>query len=203
MKHPSHLSHHKHLRQRSKKSPAFIHTHINLIAMIASIAITIFLAQSSAFSQFILGLGSYRYPMAFVAGIMFVMTFAAPVGGLILTLLAKQMPFALLVAISGMGAVLADYTILKSLNQEFLEEIEDVLNEFHGKKLIHIFQSPMFRWTLPLLVAFIIISPLPDNLAVGLLGMSRIAPHRFAFSSMLFNTVGIVCMIGLFILIQH
>ena len=171
--------------------------------MVVGIAVTIFLAQSSAFSQFILGLGSYRYPMAFVAGVMFVMTFAAPVGGLILTMLSKQMPFGLLVAVSGIGAVLADFTVLKSLNEELLEEIEDILNEFHGKKLIHILQSPMFRWTLPLLVAFIIISPLPDNLAVGLLGMSRIAPHRFALSSLLFNTLGIVCMIGLFILIQH
>lgn len=200
MKHPKHLGHHKHKKYPSV--PPIVHTHLNLISMVVGIGITVFLAQSQAFTDIILGLGMYRYPMAFVAGILFVLSFAAPVGGLILAMLAKQIPFFLLVAISGIGAVLADLTILKSLNEELLEEIEDILNEFHGKKLIHIFQSPVFKWTLPLLVILILVTPFPDEMAIGLLGMSRLATHRFAVSSFLFNSAGIIFMIGLFILIQ-
>lgn len=171
--------------------------------MILSIITTIVLSQSPGFEQYIVHVETFRPLIAVLAGIFFVITFIAPMGGLVLAILAHHMPLWQLILLSGLGAVCADLTILRSLNTELLEEIEDIVNEFHGKKLVHIIHSKMFRWTLPLLVIFIIASPLPESLAVGLLGISRISTHRFAFFSYFLNSLGIIAAIGMFLLINR
>lgn len=199
---PSHLANHRHLT-RKKQLPHTVHTHVNIILMVISIIITIVLSQSSGFEQYIVHFEPFRPLIAVLAGIFFVITFVAPIGGLVLAILAHHMPLWQLILLSGFGAVCADLTILRSLNTELLEEVEDIVNEFHGKKLIHIIHSKVFRWTLPLLVIFIIVSPLPDSLVVGLLGISRVSTHRFAFLSYFLNSLGIVMAIGIFLLINR
>lgn len=198
---PAHLVHHRHLK--TKKQVHKKHTHINLILCAVGLIVTIFLAQGGWLEGVLLIQGIFRYAIIAAAGILFVTTFTAPVGGLMLAILARQTPIWQLILLSGTSAVLADLTILHALNIELLEEIEDIFNEFHGKKLIHIFQSKMFRWTLPLLVILIIVTPVPDDLAIGLLGMSRVSTHKFVLSSYLLNSLGIIGMIFLFLLIHH
>ena len=171
--------------------------------MVIGLVLTVFLSQSHAFTGFILSLLPYKSVVAAAAGVLFVTSFTAPIGGLILSQLIPHFQFYQLVLISGITAVIADLAILHFLNEELLEEIEDIFNEFHGKKLSSIFHSRLFRWTLPLLVIFIIATPLPDDLAVGLLGISRVSPHRFAASSYIINTLGILGMISLFLLIHR
>ena len=202
MKHaPTHLARHRHLRR--PKQPHKRHTHINLILCGIGLIVTVWLAQGNGLETALSGLGMYRFVVIAAAGILFVTPFTAPIGGLMLSILAKQTPIWQVIALSGASAVAADMTILHALNTELLEEIEDIFNEFHGRKLIHIFHSKMFRWTLPLLVIFIIATPLPDDLAIGLLGISRVSAHRFVLSSYMLNSLGIIGMIGLFLLIHR
>lgn len=198
---PAHLVHHRHLKTKNQRQKK--HTHINLILCAVGLIFTVFLAQRGWLEGILLVPGAYRYAIIAAAGVLFVTTFTAPIGGLMLAILVKQTPIWQVVLLSGVSAVLADLTILHALNIELLEEIEDIFNEFHGKKLIHIFQSKMFRWTLPLLVILIIITPVPDDLAIGLLGISRVSTHKFALSSYLINSIGIIGMIFLFLLIHY
>jgi len=125
------------------------------------------------------------------------------IGSLILIILHDVMPFWELIALAGLGAVIADLTILHVLNDELLEEIEDIINEFHGKTLVHIFHSRAFRWTLPVLAIIIIVTPIPNNLAMGLLGISRLNAHKFALHSYIINSLGLIGMIGLLLLVGH
>lgn len=160
--------------------------------MIIGVIATYIFSQSEWFISMVLHLGNYRYLASVIAGILFVTTFTATTGALMLTILVKLVPWWELVILAGAGAVIADMTILNVVRNDLLEEIEDILNEFHGKKLIHIFHTKAFRWTLPVIGAIIIASPLPDELGVGLLGISKIKPHHFAFLSYVLNTVGIL-----------
>ena len=187
---PTHLARHRHLKE--SKQPHKKYTHMNLFLMGIGVVATYYLSQSDWFISLVLHLGNYRYLASIIAGILFVTTFTATTGALMLTILINLVPWWELVLLAGAGAVIADMTILNMVKNDVLEEIEDILNEFHGKKLIHIFNTKAFRWTLPVIGAIIIASPLPDELGVGLMGISKIKPHHFAFLSYLLNTVGIL-----------
>ena len=167
------------------------HTHINLLLSGLGIVAAVMLSRSPQFAELMLQLGSYRYLGAFVAGILFVCTATTGIGAVMLVVLAKQLPILTLCLTAGLGAVLADLVMFRVVKDGLLEELEDIYNQLHGRKLSHIFHSKAFRWTLPVLGAIIIASPLPDELGVGLMGISKLSVPRFAVLSWILNSIGI------------
>lgn len=189
MKPPSHIKHHRHLKQKNFRPKK--HTHTNLIFIGIGIVVTVILAKTPAFTNLLLGLGQYSYVGAVVAGMLFVLTPTATTGALMLAILSKVLPLWALIVLSGVGAMIADIVMLQFVESDLLEEIEDILNQVHGRKLIHIFHTKALRWTLPVLGAVIIASPLPDELGVGLMGITKISPWRFSVLSWVLNSAGI------------
>ena len=53
-------------------------------------------------------------------------------------------------------------------------------------------RSRYIAWTLPIIGVFILASPLPDELGVSLLGISKISEAKFIFISYVSNAVGIL-----------
>lgn len=192
-----HVRHHRHPKQfRHKK-----HTYTNILLVILGIIATYLLAKTPAFSQLLLGLGSYAYVGAFVAGILFVCTPTTTIGALMLAILAHKLPVLPMVLTAGLGAVLADL-VMFHIEDGLFEELEDIYNQMHGRKLSHIFHSKAFRWTLPVLGALIIASPLPDELGVGLMGISKLSVMRFALLSWILNSVGLFTAVSALMVIR-
>lgn len=188
MKRPAHLSRHTHLpyAKHAKK-----HTHTNLLLMAGGVLATVTLAQFPAFHAFLNHLNGLGYVGAFIAGALFVGTFTATTGAYILATLTETLNPWELGLVAGLGAVVADLTIFRVVQSGILEELEDIYNEFHGRRLIHILHIKAFRWTLPVLGAIIIASPLPDELGVALMGISRLPTLKFIFLSFILNSLGI------------
>lgn len=188
MRRPAHFAKHKHLRHpvHHKK-----HTHTNLLLMALGVFITYLLTRSDTFHLFLNHLGSYGYLGAFFAGALFVGTFTATTGAYILATLTETLNPWELGLIAGFGAVVADVTIFRFVKDEILEELEDIYNQFHGRRLSHLIHIRTFRWMLPVLGALIIASPLPDELGVALMGISRLPTWKFIILSFLLNSFGI------------
>ncbi len=179
------------------------HTYTNLLLVALGFTAAILLAKTPAFAAFLLGLGGYAYLGAFVAGVLFVCTPTAAIGAVMLVVLSKDLPILGVCLIAGIGAVVADLGMFHIVKDGLLEELEDIYNELHGRKLSHIFHSKAFRWTLPVLGAMIIASPLPDELGVGLMGISKLSVWRFAGLSWVLNSIGIFTVISAIFLIHH
>lgn len=191
--------HHAHgAHSRHKK-----HTYTNLFLVGLGFLAAFFLAKTPVFTSILLNLGSYAYVGAFVAGILFVCTPTAAIGALMLAVLSKELPVLSLCLIAGVGAVVADLLMFHIVKDGLFEELEDIYNELHGRKLSHIFHSRAFRWTLPVLGAMIIASPLPDELGVGLMGISKLSVWRFAGLSWILNSIGIFSAISAIFLMNH
>lgn len=164
----------------------------NILVVLLGIVFALVLSQIEAFHVFLLHLGGFGYIGAFFAGVLFVSTITVATGTLILLVLAGQLHPLEIGLIAGLGAVVGDLVIFRFVKNGLLEEIEDVYNQLdrkqHIKKLFH---SKYFSWMLPILGAIIIASPLPDELGVSLIGISKMGTARFVVISFLLNSLGI------------
>lgn len=189
------------MKKSRRKKPAG-HKYTNLLLVGLGIIIAVFLSRSGAFHDFLLHLNGYGYLGAFAAGILFVSTFTAATGALILLILAEKFAPLELGLIAGLGAVAGDLTIFHLVKDGLLAEVSDVYNRLGGRKLTHILHLKAFRWTLPVIGAVIIASPLPDELGVALMGISKMSPVRFAILSYVLNAAGIFLVISASIFIK-
>lgn len=163
----------------------------NIILLIVSIYIALFLSQQPWFKEFLFRLGDFGYIGAFFAGALFSSTFTVTIGVVMLSYLADFLHPLEIGIIAGAGAVLCDFLIFKFVKGGIVEEVTPIYNDLGGKHLSHLLHTKFFSWTLPVIGALIIISPVPDELGVSLLGLSKMTTIRFLMLSFLLNVVGI------------
>lgn len=169
----------------------------NLMVIFFGIAFAIVLSRIEAFSSFLLHLGGFGYIGAFFGGILFVSTFTVATGALILSVFAEKLRPLEIGLIAGLGAVIGDLVIFRLVKDSLSEEIEDIYKSLDRKRHIkRLFRSKYFNWMLPVLGAIIIASPLPDELGVSLMGISKMKTVPFAIISFFLNFLGIFLIVA-------
>jgi membrane protein DedA with SNARE-associated domain len=160
-----------------------------MLALGVIFAIT--LTQIPEFNQFINYLGGFGYFSAFFAGLLFVSTFTVATGGLILPSLTPTLSPLFLIIFAAIGAVFGDLLLFLLVKKNVSENVAPVYEKFaarhHLKKILH---TKYFAWTLPVIGALIIASPLPDELGISLLGLSEMKFAQFMLVSLLSHTIG-------------
>ena len=169
----------------------------HLTLVFVGILFSIFLSRMEIFHQFLLRLGSFGYLGAFLAGTLFVSIFTVATGALILFTLAEYLHPVEIALIAGLGAVVGDLIIFRLVKDNLVGEIEDIYkNHLGGKDISRLLHTKYFHWTLPVIGAIIIASPLPDELGVSLMGMSNMTIHRFMIISFVLNSIGIFLVVS-------
>lgn len=169
----------------------------NITYIVISFIGAFLLLRFSFFSDLLLHLGKLGYVGAFIGGMLFVSTFTVSIGTVILILLAEYLNPAILGIIAGMGAVCGDLTIFQFLrSRSFVEEVQHFFQYFGGDKVSHLIHTKYFSWTLPVIGAVIIASPLPDELGVSLMGISRMRTYQFVVLSFVLNSIGIFLIVS-------
>jgi uncharacterized membrane protein YdjX (TVP38/TMEM64 family) len=172
------------------------HHYKNIFLVCVGILAAILLSRSGAFHSLLLHLGTFRYFGAFLTGMLFVSTFTAPTGILMLLILAQHYTPIEIGLIAGVGAVVSDVLIFYFVRDNLAKELEDLYKQFGGSHLTHIFHSKHFRWTLPVAGALIIASPLPDELGVSLLSISKMKLPQFILTSFCMHSLGIFLIVS-------
>lgn len=163
-----------------------------MTAVLISILIAIILGQNAVFKNWLLGLGSLEYIGALFAGMLFVSSFTVAISVVIFGIMAQNIHPMAIGLIGGVGAVMGDYLVFKLVRSHLQEELAMLFGKqetSHIKALLH---SKYIAWTLPIIGVFIIASPLPDELGVSLLGISKMSEAKFILISYLSNSVGIL-----------
>lgn len=159
------------------------------------LAISIFLAylifQSDTVHTILLNIGSLGYLGAFIAGILFVSTFTIATGVTLLLIFSELIPAWQIGIIAGIGAVVGDFLIFRLVKNNLLLEITEIYNGLGGKHITHLLKTKYFGWFFPVFGAIIIASPLPDELGVSLLGISKMKTYQFLILSFVLNATGI------------
>ncbi len=185
-------------RHRKHKKHAALSSHIgkNITIVTLGFVIAYVLSKNDLFHEFLLHLGSLGYIGAFIGGMLFVSTFTVATGALILLVLAEGFSPIEIGVVAGMGAVLGDITIFHIIKDTLQQDITYIYNHFGGRHLSHVLHTKYFHWTLPVIGALIIASPLPDELGVGLMGISKMSTLRFLIVSFILNAMGIFLIVS-------
>ncbi len=170
----------------------------NITFFLVSIAVAIAFSRFEGFQSFLLSLGKLGYLGAFVAGVLFVSTFSVTTSAVILLVLSEKLSPIPLGVTAALGAVLGDFTIFKFVRDNLINEVEQIYEKVdhndHIKKILH---TKYFSWMLPVLGAIIIASPLPDEVGVSLMGISKMKTYKFLILSFTLNLAGIFLVIFL------
>jgi hypothetical protein len=156
-----------------------------------------FLAQTPLLDKAITSLGQLGYVGAFIAGIFFVSTFTVAPAALVLFHMAELLNPWEVAILAGLGAMLGDYILYRFLQDRVFDELRPLFLKLHRPKIKILFRSPYFAWMLPVFGAFIIASPLPDEVGVSILGLSKLRKWQFFLLAFTLNTIGIFLVISL------
>lgn len=163
----------------------------NTLLLLASLVLLFFLMGSPVVRELIGAVGKWDYLGAFITGIFFTSTFTlAPAAVVLFSLAHVLSPFPLALS-AGAGAMIGDYVIFRFVKDHLVREWIPVYCRIAGTPLGRVFSSPLFAWFAPVIGAFIIASPLPDELGVGMLGIARVKTWKMLLISFVFNVIGV------------
>ncbi len=161
----------------------------NLTILFFSFLLSLALGSFKPFHEFLFTAG---YWSAFLAGVIFVFTFSAPIAAVILLILAEKLPIFLVLVAASFGAILSDFTIFRLFKDGLAEEIEPLYENLGKNHFKHILRTKHFRRLLPVIGAIIILTPLPDDVGINLMGIHKLKNQQFLVLSALVNVVGII-----------
>lgn len=175
----------------------------NSVLALLSIILAVVLYKYEPLHQLLFKLSYFGYFGAFLSGILFVWTFTAATGALLLLILVETLSPIQIGLVAGLGAIVGDLLIFRFVKDGLAGEINNIYNHIdHKKHLKKLFRSKYFSWTLPVIGAIIIASPLPDELGVSLISISRMSTPKFVFLSYILNSIGIFLIISASVIIK-
>ncbi len=128
----------------------------------------------------------------FFAGMFFTSAFTTAPAIAVLAELAETNSLISVVFWGALGAVAGDYLIFRLVKDRVADDIRYMLKQSKFRRLPHIFRTKLFHSLTPLVGALIIASPLPDELGLTLLGLSKINDRSFFLLSFVMNALGIL-----------
>lgn len=175
----------------------------NTFILILSIILLLFIIDSPFVKDIINKIGNLGYLGAFLAGVFFVSIFTvAPAALVIYDLASKLNPYEVAL-FAGIGGVIGDYVIFRILKDGVFDELTPLLIKTKGiKKIGHLFRTPYFSWLIPIFGAVLIASPVPDEIGIGILGLSKIKNWQFVLLTFFLNAIGIFTIVLLAKVIQ-
>ena len=92
--------------------------------------------------------------------------------------------------------MIGDLIIFRFVKDRVSEHLSYLIKVSKTERIVSIFKLKLFRWIIPFVGALVIASPLPDEIGVAMLGLSKMKNSYFILLSFLLNSAGIL-IIGL------
>lgn len=167
----------------------------NTALLVLSLGLFWYFADSELVQGSLARVGSLGYLGAFISGMFFVSVFTVAPAAAVLFGLAEGHDPILLAFLAGLGAVIGDYIILRVLKDRVFHELTPLAEQLGGSFVMNLFRTPYFSWAVPFVGAVIIASPLPDEVGIGLMGLSRVKAWQFLLIAFVLNALGIFAVI--------
>ena len=178
--------------RRKKDAHALAH---DVIIIALGIVIAVVLSKYGIIDFLISLFKDYYIIASFITGIFFTSVFTIAPSSVAFASIAENFPLPQVAIWGGLGAMCGDLILFFFIKDRFYD---DLISTIKPKTMKHILRSLHFgflKWLSPLIGAFIIASPLPDELGVALLGMSKIRIAVLIPLSFTMNILGIYILI--------
>ena len=168
----------------------------DLVLIVFSVFIAVILARTGALKDLITSTQEVRFIGSFIAGIFFVSVFTAAPATVALGEIAQSNSVIAVAILGGLGALIGDLIIFRFVKDRVSEHFSYLIKASKTERIVSIFKLKLFRWIIPFVGALIIASPLPDEIGVAMLGLSKMKNSYFILLSFVLNSAGIL-IIGL------
>lgn len=166
------------------------------IIIVLSIIAAIYASKSGAVDTVFLVSPESVLIGTFLAGLLFTSLFTTPIAIAMFVSISPETNIVVMALLGAAGSVIGDLLLFGLIRHTFRDDVEHLLSIRKLHRIVAIFHRRMFRWVLPFVGALIIASPLPDELGIGLMGVSRMKASTLIAVSYVMNTIGIF-LIGL------
>lgn len=161
------------------------------IFIVISIGVAFYLFESGAMHRFTLALAGYQWVGSFFAGVLFTSLFTTAPAIVVLGELATEQSVLQVALVGALGAMVGDLILFNLVRDRIAEDIAFMLSQVRVRRLRALFKTKLFHSLTPFIGALVIASPLPDELGLTLLGLSKISERTFLVISFVMNAVGI------------
>ena len=170
----------------------------NTFFLAISIVLLLIFADHAIIRGIVSGISGLGYVGLFLAGFFIVSTFTIVPATLLLAEMSKLYGFWEAVLFATIGAVIGDYLIFRLIKNTIIAEWEPIFKTIGKEKhLYKLFHSPLFGWLSPVVGAAIIASPLPDELGLSILGISKISTPRFIMLAIALDFIGTMLLVSI------
>ncbi|MBI4036002.1 hypothetical protein HY383_03555 [Candidatus Daviesbacteria bacterium] len=136
-----------------------------------------------------------KFVAEFIAGMFYTSFLTSPISLAMLVVLAKSNnPFSLAL-LAGFGSALADIIIIKFFREGISSEINLVSHQLRFEKINYFLIKWKLTFLTPVVGALIVASPLPDELGLVMLGISKLKYYQIAIVTYVLNTAGILLIV--------
>lgn len=158
--------------------------------VVLSIILAVLIVRSDVV-HYLSALDGFERILSLIAGIFFTSVFTTAPAIAVLAELMKELPTWQVAVFGGLGAVFGDFIIFHMIQSTVHREVAVLRAIPRIERYKKIFDTKLFHRFLWFLGAIILASPLPDELALALMGASEIKTSQFLITSFVFNTIGI------------
>src|SRR3989338_8899831 len=169
---------------------------IHFAVLVVGIVAAVYFLASPGFHEIIVGLKGLGYLGVFITGIFFSSMLTTVPATITLFLFGSTMNPLIIAPIAAAGALISDYFIFSFVKYKISHHygvFDKIILWFRERKFVkYIKRHKVLKFSIPLVGALIIASPLPDELGVAILGASKYNTKHFFIVAFIMNMVGVL-----------
>mgnify|MGYP003393241909 FL=1 len=167
----------------------------DILIIVASISLAFFIAREDIVTT-LMSMTGFLPIEASVAGFSFTSLLTLAPAPVAFAEMSQATPLLQLAAWGAAGAVVGDLVLFLFVRDVVSEDLMSLMRGSWGKKSKALFKTPLLSWAVPVAGALIIASPLPDEVGLAMLGLSKTHLRFLIPVSYAMNFIGIV-LVGL------
>lgn len=156
-----------------------------------SIIFTIFLARFGVIESILSISAGWAIVTSFVVGVFWTSVFTISPASMAIAHLSRSVDVVTIASWGAFGAMLGDLVIFSFIRDIFSEDIKGAIKASRFKRVLSHTHFSFLRWFGPLIGALVIISPLPDEIGLGLMGVSKMKTRYLIPATLVLNFIGI------------
>lgn len=163
-----------------------------LAIIVFSIIIAVIMVKTGVLKSLFVSTQEIKFIGSFIAGIFFTSIFSAAPATVVLAEIAQSNSIFWVAFFGGIGALVGDLVIFRFIKDTLAEDFNRLIKKIKSERLATIFRLKLFKWLIPFLGALVVASPLPDELGLMMMGLSKMKTSLFVPLSFLLNFLGIL-----------
>ncbi len=156
-----------------------------------SIILAVILVKTGILKTFLISAREWEIVGSFFAGMFFVSMFTVAPAGVILVEIAQSNSVFLTAIFGGLGALVGDLIIFRFIKDRLSGDFNYLINRVGVERFKHVFRFRFLKHLMSFFGALIVASPLPDELGLAMMGLSKMKSSLFIPVSFLLNFSGI------------